>query len=478
MKQAGAPIRGRTRGDMLTQLRIQNFKAWQDTDGIRLAPLTVFFGTNSSGKTSLLQFLLMLKQTVQSTDRRRVLNFGDNRSLVELGVWPDMVFRHEPNRKIHFTLEWRGVENLDAFGRIPKEEKEELLSFEAEVGTSGDKQSPLEVKYFSYHLRPRSKYSLAMNVHLIGNGKYKVRLFSSQDERSRPSFDVPAPPVHFHALPFERLVGSRLSPDSADALHFFQYSLEQELDSIRYLGPLRMEPYRLYAWAGDLPEDVGIDGEDTVKALLASQERQYTRSGSKDKVAFAVLIAQWLQYMGILESFELRSIAPHRKEYEVFVRAAGMKDAVNLTDVGFGVSQILPVLVQLLYVERRSTLIFEQPELHLHPRAQSELADVFIDALGMQEEGRQRKIQLLVESHSEHFLRRLQRRVAEEKLAPEQVALYFCKPSIEGSIIEELKLDEYGNISNWPENFFGDEVGDLAAMTEAAMKRQLGPEEG
>ncbi|MFY0576768.1 AAA family ATPase [Cystobacter fuscus] len=69
---------------MLTQLRIRNFKAWQDTGNIRLAPLTVFFGTNSSGKTSLLQFLLMLKQTVQSPDRRRVLHFGDKHSLVNL----------------------------------------------------------------------------------------------------------------------------------------------------------------------------------------------------------------------------------------------------------------------------------------------------------------------------------------------------------------------------------------------------------
>ena len=78
-----------------------------------------------------------------------------------------------------------------------------------------------------------------------------------------------------------------------------------------------------------------------------------------------------------------------------------------------------------------------------------------------------------MESHSEHFLRRLQRRVAEQALTPDEVAIYFCEPGRDGSNIRELQVDNLGNILNWPEQFFGDEMGDVAAMTDAAMKRAL-----
>ncbi len=79
---------------MLTRLRVQNFKSWRDTGDLEIAPLTGLFGTNSSGKTSILQLLLMLKQTVESPDRRRVLHFGDERSLVDLGTFFDVVYDH------------------------------------------------------------------------------------------------------------------------------------------------------------------------------------------------------------------------------------------------------------------------------------------------------------------------------------------------------------------------------------------------
>ena len=79
---------------MLTQLRIEGFKAWRDTGPIRLAPITAFFGANSSGKTSLLQFLLMLKRTAASADLTQVFELGGERSIVELGTYEDILF-HE-----------------------------------------------------------------------------------------------------------------------------------------------------------------------------------------------------------------------------------------------------------------------------------------------------------------------------------------------------------------------------------------------
>jgi predicted ATPase len=118
-------------------------------------------------------------------------------------------------------------------------------------------------------------------------------------------------------------------------------------------------------------------------------------------------------------------------------------------------------------VPEGSTIILEQPEIHLHPAVQAGLADVLIDAV------KTRKVQILLESHSEHLLRRLQRRMAEEELSPSETALYFCSTTEGGdSTLTKLELDLFGNITNWPADFFGDELGELASMTRAQMQRR------
>jgi predicted ATPase len=139
---------------------------------------------------------------------------------------------------------------------------------------------------------------------------------------------------------------------------------------------------------------------------------------------------------------------------------------VLITDVGFGVSQILPVITLCYYAPEGSTLLLEQPEIHLHPRVQAGLADVLVDAM------KTRNIQIILESHSEHLLRRLQRRVADETILPEQAALYFCSTKMGESHLTPLDLDPFGNIRNWPKDFFGDEFGEIAAMSQAALERK------
>ena len=172
-------------------------------------------------------------------------------------------------------------------------------------------------------------------------------------------------------------------------------------------------------------------------------------------------VAQALRHLGLISEFNIQPIAENRKDYEVRVRLGSNSSEVSIADVGFGVSQILPVLVLCYYVPEGSTIILEQPEIHLHPSAQTALADIFIDTM------KTRNVQIILESHSEHLLRRLQRRVAEEQLGDRDAALYFCQTSDRGrSEIVALELDPYGNINNWPDGFFGDELGELAAMTD------------
>ena len=113
-----------------------------------------------------------------------------------------------------------------------------------------------------------------------------------------------------------------------------------------------------------------------------------------------------------------------------------------------------------------SIIILEQPEIHLHPAVQAGLADVFIDAV------KTRNIQIIFESHSEHLLRRLQRRIAEEVITPDTTALYFCESSNGASTLKPLDVDLFGTIKNWPKDFFGNQFEEMALTTKAAIERK------
>ena len=98
---------------MLTKLEFDNFKSWRRTGEIRLAPITALFGSNSSGKSSILQMLLLLKQTAESPDRNQVLNLGDDRSLVDLGTFQDVLFNHQLSRPLGIRMAWTLPRRLD-----------------------------------------------------------------------------------------------------------------------------------------------------------------------------------------------------------------------------------------------------------------------------------------------------------------------------------------------------------------------------
>jgi len=458
---------------MFSELHIRGFKAWRDSYPIRLAPLTVFFGTNSSGKTSICQFLLMLKQTAQSPDRRRVLHPGDANTPVELGTFHDMVFRHDPNAAVSFSFKCRLPSVLkmkDTKAESGKVVQGRDLGFEAEIGRQEGKGERIVVKHMAYTLGDPDAGGLMVEMKPRDKDYRKYDVVSrGYDLIRNPGRPWPVPsPIRFYGFPNEVAAFYQNAGFTSDLV----LGLEEQFTHLYYLGPLRDYPRRSYTWSGEIPEHVGYRGERAVEALLAAGDRRISPGRGKRYLQFTEMIARWLEKMNLITSFEARPVAKHRKEHEVLVRTAGSGEEVNLADVGFGLSQLLPVLVQAFYTPQNSTIIFEQPEIHLHPSVQAALADLFIEAVHAREDGEDRNIQVIVESHSEHFLSRLQRRVAEEVLQPNEAALYFCKPGPNGSTIESLNLDIFGNITNWPHNFFGDAIEDAAAMTDAAMQRQ------
>ena len=453
---------------MITRLQAKNFKSWKDTGELTLAPLTGLFGTNSSGKTSILQMLLLLKQTVESPDRRQVLRLGDPTSIVDLGTFSDLVYRHDLSAILSLSLAWRLPQALVI--NNPESEKEELfhindLHFSNSIS---EKSGRLAVESFQYRFgshdfgmqRKESRGDSDESRYELTHGDYPTKR-----SQGRP-WPLPAP-VKCYGFPDEAVgyyQNTGFLPD-------FVLAFEQVFSQMTYLGPLREYPQRSYVWAGEHPVDVGRRGDKAVAALLAamSEKMKIPRLVKKRHrlEPIEARIAAWMKETDLIDSFELRPIAEGRKDYEVRVRKNTSSSEVLITDVGFGVSQILPVLVLCYYAPEHSTILLEQPEIHLHPSVQASLADVFIDVV------KERHVQIILESHSEHLLRRLQRRIAEEQIGVDDTALYFCRMETDSSRIDRLDVDMFGNIRNWPKGFFGDEMGELSAMTEAAMRRQM-----
>lgn len=461
---------------MLTHLQLKNFKGWKDTKPIKLAPLTVFFGTNSSGKSSIEQFLLMLKQTVDSSDRKMVIFPGDLNTPVNLGSFEEMVFGRDVKNDLEFSFEWELSEPMTVSDqRSTFSCTGDRMRFEASLGMAGEKQPLLGVNSFEYQLKNSDALAMSVSVERKAGTRVEYKLESAPYELVRKQMKVwpLRTPMKFYGFPEE----VALYYQNADFVQDFSLRMERLLRSISYLGPLRSKGQRLYPWAGGEPESVGYSGEQTIPALLAAKDRQLNAGKKKKRRPFQQFIAEKLQQLELIDKFEVRQISAHRKEYEVKVKTPGSPAWVDLPDVGFGVSQVLPVLVQCFYAKAGSILFIEQPELHLHPRAQSHLADLFIDVLMSREDGEDRNIQLIIETHSEHFLHRLQRRIAEASadrpISTDQVAAYFAHTTGAEAKLEPLKLDLFGNIQNWPDKFFGDSMGDLFEMSKAvAQQRQ------
>jgi predicted ATPase len=455
---------------MLTHLHIKNFKAWKDTGPIRLAPLTVIFGANSAGKSSLGHLLLALQQTARSTDRKRALHLGDTSSLIDLGTFKDCLHGHDLTQSLDFEIGWELPKPLDVRDPLPQAVRYQGDHMRLDVELVAGKSEQPEAQKLSYVLKSGEKEVLDVKMQRDDKRKFTLSSrhygFKMADGRKWPLEE----PEKFYRL--SDITIARFK--NAGFLRDFALATEAMLDSLSYLGPLRSHPQRIYQWSGDTPPSVGPTGENTIAAILAahSERRMLNRGPKRAKQEFGAFIAAWLKDLGVIHDFSVRPVAEGRKEYEVLVKTHSKAPEVKITDVGFGVSQVLPALVQAFYCPPNSTVWMEQPEIHLHPQVQAELADVFITATQARENSRERHVQLIVESHSEHFLNRLQRRVAEEKVDSADVAVYFCRCAGSATELDPLSLNMFGEIKNWPDNFFGDEMADIAGRTLAAMKRK------
>jgi len=220
--------------------------------------------------------------------------------------------------------------------------------------------------------------------------------------------------------------------------------------NVRHLGPLRAAPQPLYA----LPEaasgmSVGPSGEYTASVLSAYGKHRWNvplPDGHIRACPLGVSVDKWMAELGLLA--RVRSTEQGKLGYELSVSVEGVDRDLDLTTVGVGVSQALPIVVLGLIAERGSLLLFEQPELHLHPDVQAALGDFF---LALVKAGRQ----VVLETHSEYLINRLRRRQAvDETSGPaDLVRLFFFERSGSEAKVTPARIGRDGSMPGWPRGF-------------------------
>lgn len=422
---------------MFTRLKLTNFKAWQDTGHVDLKPVTMLLGTNSSGKSTLIQSLLLLKQTVQSPDRSIHLNLGGD--------------------EINDLFNFGGFDNV------------------LRQGASGTRQFSLSFSFRS-HASSRTNqgdFFCSYGQNSVGGVTIQEWQVSSNDRqfksvrREKGAYSVM---VDEESQPRDK--GRHLSPErsvslSAEAiamlgqdgavLEDLSLSIRRELEDIVYLGPLRRKPERDYVWNKSKPGEVGSDGHRAIDVLLASA---LMKGDDQNRIIEGV--SKWLVRMKVADKLEVKQLGRSTR-YELVVHRDGVE--ANLRDVGIGISQVLPVLTIAYFAASGSTIMLEEPEIHLHPLAQSILAELFVEV------SKERNVQFIVETHSEHLFRRMQTLIAKQQITPNDAAMYFVERDGKAATMRPLELDDFGRVKNWPEGFFGDALGETREQTALAIQR-------
>ncbi len=251
--------------------------------------------------------------------------------------------------------------------------------------------------------------------------------------------------------------------------------IRRYLRSIDYLGPLRAKPERAYLPSGT-PLDVGRSGENAVPILwLEKNDKVLTKTsigGPPSRKALGAAVQEWFEQFGVAHALHVTK--PKRVIYQAALDGPPQsRTRVTIADVGFGVSQLLPVVVAGLRAQPGATLILEQPEIHLHPKLQAKLADFLLALVDLGKN-------VIVETHSEHLVNALRLRVAEDLSGARQgtVSILFVEcgtssgpyPSA-GSRVTSLEVDSLGQIANWPADFFPEHADTNERLLRAIIAR-------
>lgn len=437
--------------------------------------VTLLLGPNSSGKSSVIKALLGLKQTASPSNENEV--FSAQGEYVDLGVYKDYVSDHDIKKKIKMALKIR--ESIEPFGRRIERDLQIEFCFGHDFATEQarlleifvrDQSEDAEILISLTKKKTRDSFLLSISESL-GN-QWLNEIFDSKDDAQRASqLAVWTNGVSVLAGDRYQFTPENTKARGENSKDYFRNlpvliltrlisSVLRGLDrDFFYTGPLRRSPSRSYGRTAHLLS-VGPAGEHT-PSVLANLKSRAAKERSKERPQSKRLdqLNKWVN--AIFPGCRIESKAVEELVKLEIVRTDGGREVIS--DVGFGISQVLPILVQAAVMPADTTLLIEQPELHLHPSAQTKFAEVIADASNS---GRR----FLIETHSEHFVRGLQLAVSnasakkgllENRLQPSDVAFIYVP--IFPSDPHELSLDVWGEfLVPWPTGFFDE--GYLSAM--------------
>ena len=232
------------------------------------------------------------------------------------------------------------------------------------------------------------------------------------------------------------------------------FSITRQLNNyIEYVGAMRISPLRTYLNTGERRIRVGSNGEHAISILALDA----ARSGGRTK-GIIRNVSDWLNNAEIANKIKINPISD--RHFEILIQHPVTKEFENYADVGYGNSQVIPLLIAGYNLNQNSVLIVEQPEIHLHPKAQSELAEFFTKIY-------KNGIQSIIETHSEHLIIRFQQHIANGLISPEDIIFYYVYAYEGKKRVAKLRLDSKGIfIDEWPQGFFPERLEEAKKLSK------------
>jgi len=428
-----------TRRQGISRLIVEGYKSLRARHTVDIRPLTILAGVNSSGKSSVMQPLLLLKQTIESTyDPGPLLLNGPNVSVTAI----DQILSRGPSarsqvRSFTVGLGIGGEETTIRFGK-DKDNDLRILEFAGYYAPDQDQPIPLREDMSEEELLRSLTPSTAELYEGLVSGNRPERRLSVDRDRF----------ILYPAVSLQRLPGTSIN------LGFRNDSLRRDISQVIHLPALRGNPKRTYPVTAVEQQYPGTFDVYTAGVIASWRNRQ--------KVDLLNFLKSDLERLSLTWKVEARRVLDTQVELLVgrlpHAQQGGARDLVNIADVGFGVSQTLPVVVALLAADPGQLVYLEQPEIHLHPRAQVRFGSLIPRALA-------RGVITVIETHSSLLIQSVQTLVAKGEINPKDVVLHWCaRDPITGfTKITTAELKDDGSFGDWPEDF--DEV-QLAAEAE------------